>query len=70
MRFKSEEDAWEHWEGLYYFHGGYEPPGRNFNDRVDMFNDWVFDNDVSWIDEDLASWLDEESAKELAWEKL
>lgn len=48
MIFKTEEEAWEYWLESYYRYDGYEPPGRNFDDKVDMFHDWTEEANVTW----------------------
>jgi hypothetical protein len=64
MRFNSEEDAYRYWEESYYLSGGgYEGVGRCFDDRADMFNDWVDDQAVSWLDEDLQQFIREWDGK-------
>jgi len=50
MRFASEDDAWQHWMALYEFHGKYEGIGRNEAEQMEMFKDWMEDNDVSILD--------------------
>ncbi len=59
MKFNSEEDAFEYWQEAYYLSGGgYESTGRSYDDRVDMFNDWVDDQGVEWLDDELREIID------------
>lgn len=49
MKFKDENEAFEYWQNMWYESGqGYEAVGRSFNDQVDMFKDWVAEENISW----------------------
>jgi hypothetical protein len=51
MTYTNVEEAWEAWRAEYYESGkGYEGIGRSFEDQVDMFKDWVEDNEVTYGD--------------------
>lgn len=46
MRFNTEDEAWEYWLDMYEYEDKYEGLGRSFNDQVDMFLEWVEENNV------------------------
>lgn len=49
MRFYSEDEAFEYWLDMYEYEGKYEGTGRNFDDQLDMFNDWL-EHDVCIVE--------------------
>lgn len=48
MTFNSEDEAFEYWqEEVYYGSGeGYVGLGRNFDDQVDMFKEWLNEYEI------------------------
>ena len=51
MKFNTEQDAWDHWIGLYDVHMSHDA-ARIENMR--MFVDWIIANHVTWKSEDIA----------------
>lgn len=56
MKFNSQNDAYDHWEQTYYFHGGFN---RSDSDRWAMFADWVEDRGITWLDEEDRKFIEE-----------
>jgi hypothetical protein len=50
MEFDSEDDAWTYWqEEIYYGQGeGYVGLGRNFDQQVDLFKEWLEEECITW----------------------
>lgn len=46
MKFKSEKDAWEYWQDMYYFSD--MVPKKGAADQAALFNQWVERYDVTW----------------------